>query len=235
MEGRAASDADRFDLGHPAVDAWLGGLNRRALHEIHAASSADLASTDGFALGLAARAAGGGYIAWIVQSMVTAEAGLPYGEGLRAWGLDPGRMLLVRTRDTQTLLAAGEEALRSGALGAVLLSAWGSPKALNLTAERRLALAARESGAPALLIRAGSRSGASSAAETRWAISSAPSRPLEAGAPGRPALTVRLERSRTGAEPGQWVMEWRSDEAAFGARETVSGGLVPLAAERPAA
>ena len=234
MEGRAASDADRFDLGHEAADAWLGGLNRRALHEIHAASGGDMASADGFSLGLAARAAGAGYIAWIVQSMATAEAGLPYGEGLADWGLDPGRVLFVRTRDAQALLAAAEDCLKSGALGAVVMSVWGEPKALNLTATRRLALAARESGTVALLVRTGAGVQAG-AAETRWTIASAPSRPLEAGAPGRPVLTARLEKSRTGANPGQWMMEWRSDARGFGEIETVSGGLVPLAGQRPAA
>lgn len=234
MEGRTASDADRFDLGYEGVDAWLGGLNRRALHEVHAASGADMASADGFSLGLAVRAAGSGHIAWIVQAMNLTEAGLPYGEGLADWGLDPGRVLFVRTRDASALLAAAEDCLKSGALGAVVMSVWGEPKSLNLTATRRLALASRESGTVGLLVRTGAGAQAG-AAETRWTISSAPSRPLEAGAPGRPVLTARLEKSRTGANPGQWMMEWRSDARGFGEAETISGGLVPLAGQRPAA
>ena len=234
MEGRAPSDAGRFDLGHTRADACLGGLNRRALHEVQAAFSADLASADGFALGLAARAAGDGFIAWIVQTMTTTEAGLPYGEGLADWGLDPGRMLFVRTRDATSLLAAGEDALKSGALGAVVMSVWAAPKALNLTATRRLALAARESGTAAILVRSGAVDQAG-AAETRWTVRAAPSRPLEAGAPGRPVLTVRLDKNRTGANPGQWMMEWCRDERGFADLAAISGGLVPVAAQRPTA
>lgn len=234
MEGRAPSDAGRFDLGHPSADACLGGLNRRALHEVQAASGADLVSADGFALGLAARAAGDGFIAWVVQTMTTAETGLPYGEGLADWGLEPGRMLFVRTRDATGLLAAGEDALKSGALGAVVMSVWAAPKALNLTATRRLALAARESGTAAILVRSGAVDQAG-ASETRWTITSAPSRALEAGAPGRPVLTVRLDKNRTGANPGQWMMEWRNDECGFTDLAAVSGDLVPVATQRPAA
>jgi len=233
MDGQAPSDASRFDLGHPQADAGLGGLNRRALHEVQAGSGADLASADGFALGLAARAAGAGVIAWIVQPMTTAEAGLPYGAGLADWGLDPERVLFVRTRDATRLLAAAEDALRSGALGAVVISVWAEPKALNLTATRRLALAAREHGA-AILVRS-RLSAQAGPAETRWTITAAPSRALEDGAPGRPALTVRLDKNRTGAKPGQWVMEWRSDERRFADLASVFGDLVPLVAQRPAA
>lgn len=234
MEGRVPCDVGRFDLGHPGADAGLGGLSRRALHEVQAGTGRDLASADGFALGLAARAAGGGVIAWIVQTMTVTETGLPYGEGLSDWGLDPARMLFVRTRDAAGLLAAGEDALKSGALGAVVLSVWGSPKALNLTATRRLALAARESGSAAILVRSGLADQAGPA-ETRWTITSAPSRAFEDGAPGRPALTVRLDKNRTGAKPGQWVMEWRNDERRFADLASVSGGVVPLVAQRPAA
>ena len=234
MDGRAPSDASRFDLGHPAVDADLGGLNRCALHEVQAGTGADLASADGFALGLAARAAGTGVIVWIVQSMTATEAGLPYGAGLVDWGLDPARMLFVRTRDAGSLLAAGEDALRSGALGAVVMSIWAEPRALSLTAQRRLALGARECGTAAILVR--SRAAAQAGpAETRWTITAAPSRALEDGAPGRPALTVRLDKNRTGAKPGQWVMEWRSDERRFADLASVSGDLVPLVAQRSAA
>ena len=234
MEGQEPSDAGRFDLGHTHADACLGGLNRRALHEVQAASGADLATADGFALGLAARSAGDGFIVWIVQAMTTTETGLPYGEGLADWGLDPSRMLFVRTRDAQSLLAASEDALKSGAPGAVVMSVWAEPKALNLTATRRLALAARESGTAAILVRSGVN-GQAGASETRWTITSVPSRALEAGAPGRPALTARLDKNRTGAKPGQWMMEWCRDGRGFTDLAPLSGGLVPLAAQRPAA
>ena len=233
IEDRQPVNADRFDLGHHAADAVLGGLSRRGLHEIYPGTSADMASADGFALGLAARAAKGGYIVWVAQAVAVSEAGLPYGEGLKEWGLDPGRVLFVRTPDARSLLVAAEDALKSGAVAAVMMSVWGEPRVLGLTAERRLSLAA-QTGSMALLVRAHAEP-SPGAAETRWSIRSVSSKPLEADAPGRPTLGVKLVRSRTGAAPEEWIMEWDNETKCFVQPAPISGGMVPLPADRPAA
>ncbi len=234
IEDRAPSDASRFTLGIDRLDSALGGgLLRGGLHEVYAQAAGDVAAADGFGLGLGLRAAGDGYLAWIVQTMAVTEAGLPYGAGLQAWGADPARILFVRVRHATELLAAAEEALKSRALGAVIMSVWGSPRTLNLTTARRLALSA-QSGTTAVLIRAAAEP-APSAAETRWSVRSVPSEPLEANAPGRPSLAARLLRARQGFEQSEWLMEWDCEAGGFDQPAAVFGGMVSLPADRPAA
>ena len=158
-------------LGIAAIDAALGGgLARGALHEIAAASEAQLAAATGFALGLAARSQT--HTCWIAEGMALAESGAPYGPGLDAFGLAPERLLTVSAARRGDLLWAMEEALRCRAVGAVIGELRDS--AIITVALRRLALAAAESGALALLLRARPASEASTAA-TRWIVGAASS------------------------------------------------------------
>jgi protein ImuA len=115
-----------------------------------------------------------------------------------------------------------EAGLRSGRPGAVL----GEPRALDLTAGRRLQLAARAGGVTCLVLHAGENGREASAAVTRWRVAAAPSRPPD-GLPGLGAARwrVALERCRGGV-PQEWLLEW-SDE-------TRHLTVVPLLAERTA-
>ncbi|MEH6677553.1 ImuA family protein [Phenylobacterium sp.] len=205
----------------------------QGLHDLYADSVADAAAVNAFGLGLAQRVAAGRPIVWGLHDQMANEAGRPHGPGLQEMGVDPAGLLLVRVRDMKALLAVGEDALRSPAVGAVLLSAWGEAKALSLTASRRLALAA-ETGGALFLARAGAVP-APSAAETRWAIRAMASRPLEAGAPGHPSFLATLLRRRSGGgETKTWPMEWDRDHRSFRPPAPLSGDLVPLAAHRTA-
>lgn len=217
-----------FSLGAEGVDRRLGdALAREALHEIYAASGLHGPAADGFGLALALRAARPP-LAWIVSDRGRRETGAPYGAGLHEWGLKVEDLLLVRAPHDAALLAAGEEALRSGAVGAVLMSGWGETDAFTLTASRRLALAAAQGGATAILARADARP-RPSAAQTRWSVAAAPSRGLEARAPGRPAFRAALLRSRAGPATGAWIMEWDRERRAFIEPKT-SGDLVSVPA-----
>lgn len=218
-----------FGLGVEKVDAALGGLARGAVHEVYASTSADAVAAHGFALGLALRATEGAVV-WVMQTLSRHEAGQLYGPGLNDWGLDPHRLVLVAVRETKQLLATGEEALASGAVGAVILSGWGEARDVTLTAGRRLATAAHRGGATGFFVRAAARP-APSAAQSRWSVAAAPSRSLEAEAPGRPAFHVTLTRSRSGAPPGDWVVEWDHETRTF-IEPTASGGLVSVPAHR---
>lgn len=220
-----------FRLGLPALDERLGGLRADAVHEVLPDAPRQAVTAQGFALALASRTAGA--TVWILQTSGRSELGEPYGPGLSVWGLDPGDLILVRVSDAASLLAAGEEALRSGAARAVIMSGWGEAKAHNLTASRRLMMAARSGSTLGLLVRANAAP-APSAAETRWSIAAAPSAPLAANAPGRPAFRARLLRSRSGAPPGEWIMEWDRETRSFIA-PSAPGGLVSRPADRPAA
>ncbi|WP_240387221.1 ImuA family protein [Brevundimonas naejangsanensis] len=222
----------------PQTQAGGGGdtftpLAVGVVHDLYAAAPADAVAVNAFGLGLALQAAKGRPIVWGLHEMMAQEAGRPYAPGLLQMGLSPRDLMLVRARDVQTLLAVGEDALRSPAVGAVVLSAWGEARAMSLTASRRLVLAAQTGGGTLFLIRA-SAEPAPSAAETRWSVRAAPSRPLEADAPGRPAFSVTLLRHRGGAAPRTWIMEWDRERQSFVEPAPLSGDLVPLAAQRPA-
>jgi protein ImuA len=205
----------QVSFGVTDLDGVLGGgIARAALHEVYAPTTADLSAATGFAVGLAIRAAGLRPILWVRQDVVDAETGRLHPPGLTELGLDPGRVLLVRARDAQGVLRAGCEAARCPALGAVLIEPWGAPRRLDLTASRRLALAAEGSGATTLLLRA-AVAPQPSAASTRWQVAALPSRALEANAPGAPAFSLRLLRHRGGLGEYEWCVEWSRDRQSF--------------------
>lgn len=203
------------------------------VHDLYAAAPADVAAVTAFGLGLALQAAMGRPLIWGLHDMTAQEAGRPYAPGLNEMGLRPDDMLLVRARDIQSLLSVGEEALRNPAVGAVLLSAWGEARAANLTSSRRLALAARKGKATLFLTRVAAEP-APSAAETRWSVRAAASAPMEANAPGRPAFSATRLRHRGGGAPRTWTLEWDHERRVFVESAPLSGGLVSLAAQRPA-
>jgi protein ImuA len=151
-------------LGVGAIDSALpwGGLPLGNLHELLGCRHGD-GIQDGAALGFSAlllarfAAATGRPVLWV------ATGDLPYPPGLAALGLDPERLVMVRAyRATQGLWAM-EEGLRCRALAGVLAETWG----MDLTAARRLQLAARTSGVPALLLNHGEPVGP---AATRWRV-----------------------------------------------------------------
>jgi protein ImuA len=172
------SDPGCQPLGIAAIDAALGGgFARGALHEIAAAGEAHLAAAAGFALAVSSRAARKSTV-WIAEDMALAESGAPYGPGLEAFGLFPEKLLTVAAARARDLLWAMEEALRCRAVAAVIGELRHGD--IDMVAVRRLSLAAAESGALALLLRASPPNDASTAA-TRWVVTAAPSSPSPAG------------------------------------------------------
>jgi protein ImuA len=208
-------------LGIAAVDGALGGgLARGALHEIAAASEAHLAAATGFALGLAG---GRQRVCWIAEDMARNESGAPYGPGLDQFNLAPERLLTVAVPHARDLLWAMEEALRCRAIGAVIGEL--RQGELDAVAVRRLSLAAAETGALALLLRAKPVSDASTAA-TRWIAGAAPSAPMRAGFGfGAPRFAAHLVRNRRGPT-GSWILEWSDTDERF----VLATHSVPLAA-----
>jgi protein ImuA len=232
---RPAEAAPRALLGHAALDAALGGgLMAGRLHEVFAADAADASSAAGFALMLALRlTAGRGTILWLRAEEAEMRGGRLHMPGLAALGGDPGGLILGVLPDALALLRAAAEAVRCPALAAVVLEMWRSPRALDLTASRRLAVAAEQSGVTALLVRADAAP-TPSAAWTRWGIAAATSTPLEADAPGVTTFDVTLLKQRAGAAGGRWRVEWDRERLCFRA-PPVSGRVVPLPASRSAA
>lgn len=215
----------RFPLGLEPLDAALGGgLARTRLHEIYAASEADLASATGFALMLALRAGGhSGNIVWLAQADEVARLGPLYPPGLAELGADPARLLFVTVKDEAMLLKAAADVVRSPAAGTAVIAPAARPRKLDLTATRRLTLFAERSGVTAILLR-GAGEATSSAAMTRWQVAAAPSRALEADAPGAPAFAADLVRRRDGPPSPGWRLEWDRDALAF-ATAPLSGAV----------
>jgi len=144
-------------------------------------------------------------IVWVAEDMAALESGAPYGLGLDGFGLAPERLVIVAVAQRRDLLWAMEEALRCGAVGAVI----GEIRhgALDTVAVRRLSLAAAETGALALLLRAAPHDDASTAA-TRWMIAAAASRNEQ------PHFLAQLLRNRRGAG-GHWTLEWSDGDGHF--------------------
>lgn len=220
-------------LGAGRVDDALGAaLMRGALHECFAASTADIPALAGFAAGLAVRAGGGRRkTVWIRQRMAALEAGQLYGPGLAAMGCDPASMIFVQLPHARDVLRAGLEALACAPLAAVVMEIWGEPAVLDLTATRRLGLAAERSGVTPLLLHAAARPRPSSAM-TRWQVAGAPSRALAAGAPGLAAFEITLLRNRAGPSGRRWHLEWDHERRCFCEAAPLSGGLVSVPAGR---
>lgn len=122
-------------------------------------------------------------------------------------------------QDAEGVLRAGEQAARCAALGAIVMATWGEAKILNFTTSRRLALAASKSNVPVFIPRAAAKP-SQSAAATRWSVRSAPSRPLEATAPGCPAFDVTLLRHRGGMAGQSWRVEWIVTKNVSGIKST---------------
>jgi protein ImuA len=201
-----ACGASRVPLGAEPLDRLLGGgLRPGSLHEVVAESARDEAAASGFAASVAGLVTRGRTLVWVLDDRVAWEVGTPYRPGLAAHGLDPDRLILVKTRDAATTLWATEEALKAGA-PAVLTELWRAGS-YDLAASRRLLLAARSRGATSLVVHVGLRQGESlsSGAETRFAVAAAPSLFVAAAGPGLaipgPAsVAVRLVKRRGGPD-----------------------------------
>ena len=209
-------------LGVPAIDALLpngpmgGGLLTGALHEIEAgpAPSGRVAPHDGAALGFAAHLLGrfgalrAGTLLWCRRPFGASDAP-PYAPALAAW-FDPARLLMVTVRRDEDLFWAMEEGLRAG-MAAVL----GETRATDLTAGRRLSLAAEKSGVPALLLRS-QPAPPQSVCTTRWRVASARSQSTPGLSDvGAVRWRIELRRNRFGvpsvAETPTWLLEWNDE------------------------
>jgi protein ImuA len=203
----------RAALGHAGVDLCLnGGLVQGVLHEVFASIGHEAAAT-GFVAGLAMRVSEAKHVLWIAQDFSTIEFGGVSTIGLLELGFDPQCLLMLCVANAADGLRAAHDALTCAALGAVVLELHGHPKILDLTASRRLTLAAAEKGVTAFLLRLGAQPDVSTA-ETRWLISAAASARLRDDKWGYPIFKANLVRHRSGPV-GYWLVEWNCDDACF--------------------
>jgi protein ImuA len=206
-------------FGDARVDGCFpaGGLPLGCWHDLTGSGIEEeqAAATAAFAARLCAgvRAQKPGPVVWVFRRDDL------YAPGAAELGLEPSRLVLIRTGSEAETLAAIEDALRSPGVAAAV----GEVERVDLTAGRRLQLACEQHGATGLLLRrrlyglaAGQRRGGEPAtAASRWRISPAPSQP-PAGEPGLgpPRWRVELERAR-GGRTGAWIVEAQNGAVPF--------------------
>lgn len=186
----------------------MPGMARAALHEV-------LATEPGCGAAFAAMVLGRtqGTVLWIGSARAEWQAWPP---GLAAWGLTPDRLVLLRAESWKDALWAMEESLRCPAVGGTLLvPGWEQRAPLDLTATRRLQLAAEAGGGLGMLLRADAPDAATqTAAHTRWRVS-----PAEGpGGEDEPHWRLELLRARGGKPREAVPVAWHA----------ASGRLEPL-------
>jgi len=193
-------------LGIADIDACLhGGLMRGALHEVAAGDHRSVPAALGFLLALTHVQHARGALLWPFAKNAN-PFGAPYPPGLRFFGIDPARILFVRCATDRDRLWTMEEGLRLGGVAAVIGT---RAKAMDLTASRRLQLAAEQAATPVFLLR-NYNDNAPSAAVTRWRIRPAPSPRDSFGFFAHARWQVALDYSR-GGKVGEWEVEWIHD------------------------
>lgn len=124
-----------------------GGIDGAGLHEFAAASSRlnDDAAATLFLAGIAARFAADPErtVCWAMTAFDL------YAPGLQQVGLEPDKLLYAQGRKDVDVLAIAEDALRDGSLACVIAEV----KSADMTATRRLQLAASDGQTPMLLYR----------------------------------------------------------------------------------
>jgi protein ImuA len=196
LEGGGGGNLGVLPLEVPAIDAVLpgGGLAKACVHEVGGEWGAATAFTALLAARLSAAAQDAPAV-WIVRGRDL------YAAGLAAYGLTPQRLIAVRARTEAEVLWAMEEALRCRGPAAVL----GETGGVDLTAGRRLQLAAEAGGGTGLLLLTGAKKAPAGGAVTRWRVTGFPGRPEGPGV-GAERWRIELQRSR-GGRTGEWIVE----------------------------
>jgi len=228
---KRSPEGQPWTIGIAAIDDHLAqGLARHALHDVAPQAYGDMPAAMGFALALALRRLADVSerrpLLWCRLAQEEREYGRLYGHGLETLGLARSRFLTVTLKKPDALLWCMEEALKSGALALIIADA--DPKRADLTATRRLSLAAHSGKSAGLLVFSKPQPGPT-ASHTRWLAATSKSRgpPYDGQAPGDPAWDIELTRAR-GGRPGAWTVEWRNAAHRF---DLVSG--VPRGAVHP--
>ena len=138
------------------------------------------------------------------------ERGRLYGHGLADLGVAAEKFVMVTAAREKDLLWVLEEALTSGAFGAVVGALGREERLYAFPQSRRLKLRSSETATPLLLLRHW-QSGGATAAHGRWRVTALPSRPPgkhgDFRLPGPSRLQLRLERMGS-LPPQSWEIEF---------------------------
>ncbi|ACU04604.1 MULTISPECIES: ImuA family protein [Pedobacter] len=122
---------------------------------------------------------------------------------LKAFGIEPDRVVFVDLQRERDVLWAMEEALKCEGLAAVV----GEVREISFAQSRRLQLAVESSRVTGFILRTDARKLSTTACTVRWQITSLPSEESEMPGVGFPRWNVELLKVRNG-NPGSWQMEW---------------------------
>lgn len=192
------------------TEALLGAAPKGTLHEVWSDSFTHTSALNGFSLGQAKSLLTPKRLAiiWLHLGHEATEMGLPYGAGVKNFGLEPDCLIIGRMATITDLLWAIEEAVACAAIAAVIADIGTHHKALDFTASRRLNLRANAAGASIFLQHYGPDREAS-AATYRWHIAPTLSTqaPFDHRAPGTARWQVTLEKGAKGNR-NHWHVNW---------------------------
>jgi len=202
IEGYKQTRSASMTTGILEIDQSLpgGSFPLAAIHEFVTSGAEDGAAASGFLSALLSTIAGDkGVILWIVKDLNL------FPPSLKVFGLDPDRIIFVVLPKPQEALWAMEEALRCRELVSVVCEI-SDP---DLTATRRMQIAAEKSGVTGFLLRMNPKKTSSTSCVSRWNVRSLPSG-IDKGCPGVgfPRWQLELLKVRNGM-PGSWSVEWR--------------------------
>jgi protein ImuA len=196
---------------YPVDDAGLGQINqsfpngifpRSALHEFYCTGAEDTTASAGFISGLLSSLLHkGGVVIWIGASQTI------FPPALLSFGIRPENVFFLHLKKEMDVLWAMEEALKCGAVAAVVAEL----RDLSFTASRRLQLVLEKAGGCCFLLRRNPKN-LTTAAVTRWQIKPMQSKTDDAlPGVGYPCWQVHLLKVRNG-RTGQWSLEWRKGQ-----------------------
>lgn len=127
---------------------------------------------------------------------------------LKAFGIEPDRVIFVDLQKERDVLWVMEEALKCEGLAAVI----GEVREISFAQSRRLQLAVESSRVTGFILRTDARKLSTTACTARWQISALPShQENQMPGVGFPRWNVELLKIRNG-NPGTWQMEWAEDQ-----------------------
>jgi protein ImuA len=163
-------------------------------------------------------------ILWVCRDTAAIEAGDLYGPGLVRFGIDPARLILARLRTSLDVLRAGHEAARCAAVGVVIIE---MKEPIDLTASRRLKLAAEASGCAVILVRSARGDVVvPNAVQMRWRVRAVPSHPCLRHS-WQPTLDVTLLKHIDGMLERRELIEWDNEREKFSTAISQSLATVP--------
>lgn len=201
LEGFKPTSGGAVDVGlGPIINAFPNAsFPLGAIHEFLSARPEDAAATCGFLSGILSPLMGScGTALWISSSRTL------FPPALRSFGLHPDHIIFVDLQKEKEVLWSMEEALKCGALTAVV----GEMGEIDFTASRRLQLAVEQSQVTGFILRHNFRKLNTTACVSRWRISPLPSETVDdLPGVGFPQWRVELLRIRNG-RPGVWDLKW---------------------------